>query len=103
MVELEEIEPGRWRVRKERPAAARSNLPLPYVISDSMDPTEQVDGQFYTSKRKFREVGRALGLIEVGNEKTKPKQRASATATEKQKRRDALKLAIAKTKAGYRP
>jgi hypothetical protein len=68
-----------------------------------MDATEQVDGKFYTSKRKFREVGRALGLVEVGNEKFKPKQRTSSTATEKQKRRDAVKMAIAKTKAGHRP
>ena len=103
MVELEEIEPGRWRVRRERPATARSSLPIPYVISDSMDPIEQVDGKFYTSKRKFREVGRALGLTEVGNEKFKPRQRPSSTAVEKQKRRDAIKLAIAKTKAGQRP
>jgi len=103
VVELEEIEPGRWRVRKVRPTAARSSLPIPYVISDTMDATEQVDGKFYTSKRKFREVGRALGLVEVGNEKFKPKQRTSSTATEKQKRRDAVKMAIAKTKAGHRP
>ena len=45
---------------------ARSDLPLPYVISDTMPPTEQVDGRFYTSKSQFRAVGRsAWASIEV--------------------------------------
>ena len=57
---------------------ASSALPLPYVISDTMPPTEQVDGKFYESKSAFRAVGRALGLTEVGNEKPKPKMRATA-------------------------
>jgi hypothetical protein len=103
-VELEEVEPGRWRVRKARLSAPRSDLPLPYVISDIMPPTEQVDGKFYTSKRAFRAVGRALGLTEVGTEKLKPKtMRASDAPGEKQARRDALKQAAAKFKAGHRP
>ena len=78
MTEFVEVAPGRWRVRRESTPVARSNLPLPYVISDAMPPTEQVDGRFYESKAAFRAVGRALGLIEVGNEKPKPKTRASA-------------------------
>ena len=99
-VELIEIEPGRWRVKREPLKPARSSLPLPYIISDTMEPVEQVDGRFYTSKRAFRAVGRALGLTEVGNEKPKPKIRGSvATAGA---RRDALKTAVAKYGAGHR-
>jgi hypothetical protein len=103
-VELEEFEPGRWRVKRDRLRPVRSNtLPLPYVISDIMEPTEQVDGKFYTSKRQFRAVGRSLGLIEVGNEKLKPKQRAGSDRQVKEARRKSIKTAIEKYKAGHRP
>jgi hypothetical protein len=94
-VELIEIEPGRWRVKRKQIAAARSNLPLPYVISDIMPPTEQVDGNFYTSKRAFRAVGRSLGLTEVGNEKIKPTNRVETRAV-KDARRQAVKRAFDK-------
>ena len=67
-----------------------------------MEPTEQVDGKFYTSKAAFRATGRALGLTEIGTEKIKPKQRASENRLEKEKRRKTLKLALDKYKAGYR-
>jgi len=103
-IELEEFEPGRWRVKRTRHEKQRSkNLPLPFVISDIMEPTEQVDGKFYTSKRQFRAVGRSLGLIEVGNEKLKPKQRASTDRTVKEARRQSIKNAVEKYKAGHRP
>lgn len=75
---------------------------MPYVISDIMEPTEQVDGRFYTSKRQFRAVGRAHGLTEVGNEKFKPKQRASADPAVKKARRQSLEKAVAQYKAGRR-
>lgn len=67
-----------------------------------MDPTEQVDGRFYTSKRAFRAVGRALGLVEIGNEKAPPRERPSASRKQKEKRQGSLKLALEKYKAGYR-
>jgi hypothetical protein len=67
-----------------------------------MDPTEQVDGRYYSSKSAFRAVGKALGLVEVGNEKFRPRQRASSRREEKEKRRGSLKLALDKYKAGYR-
>jgi predicted NACHT family NTPase len=75
---------------------------LPYVISDIMEPLEQVDGKFYSSKRAFRAVGRALGLTEVGTEKLKPKVRASSDRAVKDARRETIKTAIAKVKAGTR-
>jgi hypothetical protein len=99
MVKLIEVEPGRWRVDRPRPRLARSNLPLPYVISDAMPPTEQVDGNFYESKRAFRAVGRAHGLTEVGTEKPKPKTtRASETRDAKDARRRSIKTALERAK-----
>ena len=103
MVSLIEIEPGRFRVARKSAPLARSALPCPYLITDEIPPTEQVDGRFYTSKRAFRAVGRALGLTEVGNEKPKPKKRASAAPEVKQQRRNSLQRAMARYRAGERP
>ena len=68
-----------------------------------MEPTEQVDGKFYTSKRQFRAVGRALGLTEVGNEKLPPITRATSKPGVKEARRKSIHTAIEKYKAGHRP
>ncbi len=103
MIELVEVEPGRWRVSRETSPVARSHLSLPYVISDEMPPTEQVDGRFYTSKAAFRAVGRALGLTEVGNEKPPQTVRATNRREVKEARRKALQTAVEKYKAGHRP
>jgi hypothetical protein len=103
MIELEEFAPGRWRVKKTRHEKLRAeNMPLPFVISDTMDPVEQVDGRFYISKRQYRAVGKAHGLIEVGNEKLPPKVRASADPKVKAVRKRAIHTAIQKYKAGVR-
>lgn len=104
MVELIEIEPGRWRVKRTPQHFARSEHPIPYVISDTMPLTEQVDGKFYTSKRAFRAVGRALGLTEVGTEKlkSKPKGINHADKSQQEGRRQALRKAIARYRSGER-
>jgi len=102
MVRLIEVEPGKWRVDKPRPEPARSDLPVPFVISDTMPPTEQVDGKFYESKRQFRAVGRANGLVEVGNEKPKPRTRPSTTREAKEGRVGSIKKAVEKFRAGHR-
>jgi len=103
MVELIEIERGRWRVKRKTAPAARAALPCPYLISDEMPPIEQVDGRFYTSKAAFRAVGKALGLTEVGNEKPKQKTTRSTDAPAvKKQRREALQRAVARYKAGER-
>ena len=96
---LVEIAPNRWRFVREQTPVARSALPLPYVISDAMPPTEQVDGRFYESKAAFRAVGRALGLTEVGNEKPKPKVRATADPKVKEARQQSLRKAIEKLRS----
>lgn len=103
MSKLVEIAPNRWRFVRDTTPVARSALPLPYVISDIMPETEQVDGKFYTSKRQFRAVGRALGLTEVGNEKFKPKTRATNDPHVRRQRRDAIQKAKADYRAGRRP
>ena len=100
---LYQIGPNRWTNRPPEQPPARSALPMPHVISDTMPPTEQVDGRFYTSKRAFRAVGRQLGLTEVGNERPKgPKQRSTDDRATKNARRASIKTAIEKFKAGHR-
>ena len=98
-VELEEVGPNRWRVKKASQKNARSDLPLPYVISDGMEPLEQVDGKFYTSKREFRKVGRANGLIEVGTEKLTPKPKGVEHKKGKAAREQAIRKAIERTRS----
>ena len=98
-VELIEVEPGRFRVMRARRRVARSQLPCPHVISDIMEPVEQVDGKYYTSKSQFRAVGRAMGLTEVGNEKQKPKVRETDTKAVRQARQAAVKIAVERVKA----
>ena len=100
---LLEVEPGRFRFVKPSIAPARSALPCPHVISDIMPPTEHVDGRFYTSKSQYRRVTRSHGLIEVGNEKPKPKRRSTDTKEVKAERQKALRTALARVKAGDRP
>ena len=96
MIELEQVGPNRWRVKKASQKNARSDLPLPYVISDTMDAVEQIDGKFYTSKRAFRAVGKAAGLVEVGNEKLKPKPKNAASRAAGEARRASIKKAVEK-------
>jgi hypothetical protein len=95
-----QIGPNRWSTRNPDEAApARSSLPMPFVISDEMPPTEQVDGRYYTSKAAFRATGRALGLTEVGNEKPKPKVRASESRAVKDARQRAIKRSMEKMRS----
>jgi hypothetical protein len=67
-----------------------------------MEPLEQVDGRFYTSKAAFRAVGRAHGLTEIGTEKFREKPRSTESKSVKQQRRAAIKTAIEKYKSGQR-
>jgi hypothetical protein len=103
-VELIEVAPNRWRVKRTPQNFARSEHPIPYVISDTMPETEQVDGKFYTSKSQFRRVGRDLGLIEIGNEKLTPKPKGTAHADKAQQegRRQAIRKAVEQYQSGRR-
>ena len=98
------MEEGRTLIRYIDDApVARSALPCPHVITEEMPPTEHVDGRFYTSKRKFRDVTRAHDLVEIGNEKLKPLVRSTDKPETKRKRREQLKTALDKYRAGHRP
>ena len=96
---LIEIAPGLFRVRKDAPEPPKSSLPMPNVISDTMPPTEQVNGKFYESKSAFRRVGRSLGLTEVGTAKLPPKKRILPTSAE---RRASVQKAFAEYRQGRR-
>jgi len=97
VIELEEVGPNRWRVKRPVKENRRAeNMPLPFVISDNMEPTEQVDGKFYTSKRAFRAVGRYLGLVEVGTEKLRPKPKGAGSRAAGEARRASIKKAVEK-------
>jgi hypothetical protein len=60
-------------VQKRVVPADQVLVPIPatnahHFISDDMAPTKHpVDGKFYTSKSRFREVTRAAGCVEVGD------------------------------------
>jgi predicted secreted Zn-dependent protease len=98
-VEIVEVEPGRFRRLRPPSRTARSTLPCPHVISDTMDAVEQVDGRFYTSKRAFRAVGRSLGLTEVGNEKQKTRLLGANDPKVKKERQKAIKRAVEMVKS----
>lgn len=86
-------------VEKRLAAPISSQHDAPHVISDTMDATRNMcDGKYYTSKAKFREVTRAHGCIEVGNEVaaiTKPRQPEKLS---RERRRDEIRRVIAQLK-----
>jgi hypothetical protein len=52
---------------------ARSDLPRPMVISDDIDLASPVSGERFTSKSDLRRHYRANGVVEVGNDRIKPR------------------------------
>lgn len=67
---------------KEHIAPARSSLPAPMVVGDSIEPTRSMaDGKYYTSKSRLRGTYKPNGnpngnsYIEVGTEALKPKEK----------------------------
>ena len=84
------------KIEKPRIAPARGAFPCPRIASDTMDLTEHVDGKFYDSKSKFRQVTKEQGCIEIGNDPArhkliqKPKPDAKA-------RKEAVAKAIAQS------
>lgn len=86
-------------MRKGELVDARTAPPLvqihgsaPYVISDAMSPTlHHADGRTYESKRQFRDVTRAHGCVEIGNERQTPRAPAKL---DKRKRREDIKRAL---------
>jgi hypothetical protein len=76
-------------------AGDRDKASAPSVIRDETEPVRHMaDGQYYTSKKKFRDATRAYGCIEVGNEIaaiTKPRKPA---VLDRRSRREAIRQAI---------
>lgn len=84
--------------RKPYVAPARSSLPCPMIVSDSMGEAEHpCDGKLYSSKSEFRKVTRANGCIEVGNDPARfrrpPKTKADDAAIDRAVERAFAKVA----------
>lgn len=78
---------------KERPVPKRSDLPMPMVITDVMEPVQsQETGLVYDSKSALRAEYRAYGNIEVGNDKRAPFKKPRVT-------RDEIKKVVQKAAA----
>ena len=60
---------------REHVAVARADFPTPGVIGDGMDAVEHIDGKMYDSKSAFRAVTKANGMIEVGNDPARLRQK----------------------------
>lgn len=74
------------------------NIACPMVIGDCMPETKHMaDGQYYTSKAKFRKATRAAGCIEVGNDPAilRPKK---VIVPDRQERRNDIRQAIQQLK-----
>lgn len=66
---------GHFAVR----TSARSDLPRPMVISDSLDGLQSmVSGERFDSKSDLRRHYKANGVVEVGNETIRPKDNDDA-------------------------
>ena len=73
----------------------------PYVISDEISPTRHmVDGRYYTSKAKFREITRINGCIEVGNETSTLLKPRKPIEMDRGQRREDIKRAIHELRNG---
>ena len=87
---------------KVRPAAKRSDLPCPRLMSDSMPPVQsQVDGRMYDSKSAIRASYRAHGVEEIGNDpaRLKPFVRPK---TDRREIKQTVEKAVARFNRGER-
>lgn len=76
---------------------ARSDLPCPLVISDTMDPVQSMlDGKLYTSKSGLRATYRKAGVTEVGNDAARFKTRSKPKPDRKQ-----IKTTLEKAEARF--
>lgn len=98
-----EIGDGRQVFRKvDDRQPARSNLPMPMLTRDQMDPVQsQLDGKLYDSKSALRRTYKQAGVVEVGNDparfKTPSKPKPDETAV-----RRTIEKAIARHNNGER-
>lgn len=93
---------GRSVYRKlEQSEPARSHLPCPMFITDTMEPTEHVDGKHYTSKSQFRKITKANGCIELGNDPARLRP-VPKPKTDRSKIKESVQKAIARYQNGER-
>lgn len=85
---------------RDEPNWAQSDLPGPYIASDTMQPVKSMlDGKMYDSKSTLRRTYRAAGVVEVGNDPAmfrKPKKRPP----DRQKIRAAVNKAFSRAGLG---
>jgi hypothetical protein len=75
----------------------------PYVVSDTMEPTRHMcDGRTYDSKARFREVTRAHGCVEVGNETSTLLKPRKPIELDRGQRRDDIRRAMHELRNGRR-
>ena len=85
------------------PSLARSGLPCPQVISDGMDPVQHpCTGEYFASKRAFRQVTRAHGCVEVGNDPSRLKP-FTRPKPDRKAIRQSIDKAVAQYQSGVRP
>lgn len=89
------------------PVVARSPLPCPMIISDSIDPTESMaDGKTYTSKtalrRTYRPDGNPQGreYVELGNDQRPHEQKRGNVVRDKPKSTEIIQKAMATADRG---
>lgn len=93
---------GRQVYRSVRTAApARSDLPSPHFICDTMDETKSMlDGKLYSSKSELRKTYKTAGMIELGNE---PMADFKCPERDRKGDRDAIERAIELVESGNAP
>ena len=65
------------------------------IISDEMPETRHMaDGQYYTSKAKFRQATKAAGCVEIGSETKYLLQPRKPIVLDREKRREDIQRAI---------
>ena len=80
------------------PDVARSDLGLPYVVSDSMEPLRHHGtGRMISSKREFSRETRRAGMVELGNESIKPRK---PIRLDKGQRKEAIRKSIYQLRNG---
>ena len=72
-------------------------LPVPFIASDTMEPVQSMlDGKMYTSKSQLRATYKAAGVIEVGNDPARLRQKPREKPD-----KQAIKNALDKAQARY--
>lgn len=91
-----------FRKAENSQLTARSTLPRPYIATDTMDPVQSMlDGRLYDSKSRLRATYRDAGMIEVGNDPARFRQKPKPKPDRK-KIRDSIQKAEARFNRGER-